>query len=130
MLDASKEYHKWEEHNILYHFPALNPDHLPNSNPDDYPWPKVLVQLGKRHCIVCLETLKSVHVCVAQSCLTLCDPMDCSSPGSSVRGILQARILEWVAMPSSRGLSDEPASHVSTVLQADSLPTEQLRCPE
>ena len=94
MLDASKEYHKWEEHNILYHFPALNPDHLPNSNPDDYPWPKVLVQLGKRHCIVCLETLKSVHVCVAQSCLTLCDPMDCSSPGSSVRGILQARILE------------------------------------
>ena len=42
---------------------------------------------------------------VAQSCLTLCDPMDCSSPGSSVRGILQARILEWVAMPSSGGSS-------------------------
>ena len=37
-----------------------------------------------------------------QSCLTLCDPMDCSLPGSSVHGILQARILEWVAMPSSR----------------------------
>ena len=35
---------------------------------------------------------------VAQSCLTLCDPMDCSSPGSSVHGILQARILEWVAI--------------------------------
>ena len=35
---------------------------------------------------------------VAQSCPTLCDPMDCSPPGSSVRGILQARILEWVAM--------------------------------
>ena len=34
-----------------------------------------------------------------QSCLTLCDPMDCSLPGSSVRRILQARILEWVAMP-------------------------------
>ena len=34
---------------------------------------------------------------VAQSCLTLCDPMDCSLPGSSVRGIFQARILEWVA---------------------------------
>ena len=34
---------------------------------------------------------------VAQSCLTLCDPMDCSPPGSSVRGILQARALEWVA---------------------------------
>ena len=40
---------------------------------------------------------------VAQSCLTLCDPMDCSPPGSSVCGILQARILEWVAMSSSRG---------------------------
>ena len=42
---------------------------------------------------------------VAQSCLTLCDPMDCSPPGSSVHGILQARILEWVAMLSSRGPS-------------------------
>ena len=38
----------------------------------------------------------------ALSCLILCDPMDCSPPGSSVPGILQARILEWVAMPSSR----------------------------
>ena len=38
-----------------------------------------------------------------QSCLTLCDPMDYSPAGSSVHGILQARILEWVAMPSSRG---------------------------
>ena len=35
----------------------------------------------------------------------LCNPMDCSPPGSSVHGILQARILEWVAMPSSRGSS-------------------------
>ena len=41
----------------------------------------------------------------AQSCLTLGDLMDCGSPGSSVYGILQARILEWVAMPSSRGSS-------------------------
>ena len=40
---------------------------------------------------------------VAQSCLTLSDPMDCSPPGSSVHGILHARILEWVAMPSSSG---------------------------
>ena len=42
-------------------------------------------------------------MCCAQSCLTLCNPMDCSRPGSSIHGILQARILEWVAMPSSRG---------------------------
>ena len=43
-----------------------------------------------------------VLVLVTQSCPTLCDPMDCSPTGSSVRGILQARILEWVSMPSSR----------------------------
>ena len=40
-----------------------------------------------------------------QSCLTVCDPMDYSPPGPSVPGILQARILEWVAVPSSRGSS-------------------------
>ena len=40
-----------------------------------------------------------------QSCPTLCDPMDCSPPGFSVHGILQARILEWVAMPYSRASS-------------------------
>ena len=37
-----------------------------------------------------------------QSCLTLCNAMDCRPPGSSIRGIFQARVLEWVAMPSSR----------------------------
>ena len=42
---------------------------------------------------------------VVQSGLTLCDPMDYSLPGSSVHGILQARILEWVAMLSNRGSS-------------------------
>ena len=47
----------------------------------------------------------SVHAKSLQSCPTLCDPMDCSPPGSSVHGILQARTLEWVAMTSSRGSS-------------------------
>ena len=42
---------------------------------------------------------------VAQSCPTLCGPVDCSPRGSSVHGILQARIPEWVAIPSSKGLS-------------------------
>ena len=42
---------------------------------------------------------------VAQLCPTLCDPMDCSPTESSVRGILQARILEWIAIPFSRGSS-------------------------
>ena len=50
-----------------------------------------------------------VHVCALsqslQSCLTLCDPMDYRLSGSSVHGILPARILEWVATPSSRGSS-------------------------
>ena len=62
-----------------------------------------------------------------QWCPTLCDPMYCSSPGSSVHGILQARILDWVAMPSSRDLPDpgiEPESPVAPALQADSLPPE------
>ena len=44
-------------------------------------------------------------VWVTQPCLTVCDPMNCSPPGSSVHGILQARILEWIAMPFSRGSS-------------------------
>ena len=43
--------------------------------------------------------VKSVEKLVAQSCPTLCNPMDCSPPDSSVHGILQARILEWVAIP-------------------------------
>ena len=48
---------------------------------------------------------KNMCVCVhlvSQLCPALCDPMDCSPPGSSIHEILQARILEWVAMPSSR----------------------------
>ena len=54
---------------------------------------------------VCMCECVCVSVCVSLSNLTLCDPLDCSLPGSSVHGILQARILEWVAMPSSRGSS-------------------------
>ena len=46
-----------------------------------------------------------MHAKSLQSCLTLCDPMDRSLPGSSVHGILQARILEWGAVPFSRGSS-------------------------
>ena len=46
-----------------------------------------------------------MKVLVTLSCLTLCNPMNCSLPGSSVYGILQARILKCVAIPSSRGFS-------------------------
>ena len=57
---------------------------------------------------------RGVCVCVyarAQAYQTLCDPMDCSLPGSSVHGILQARTLEWGAISSSRG-SPPPREHV------------------
>ena len=47
-----------------------------------------------------------VHAKLLQSCLTLCDPVDCSMPNSSVRGILQARIQKWIAMPSSKESSN------------------------
>ena len=46
---------------------------------------------------------------LTQSCLTLCHPMDCSLPGSSVHGILPARILEWVAIPFSRAREAWPS---------------------
>ena len=52
-----------------------------------------------------LCSLNFVHAKSHQSCLPLCNAMDCSPPSFSVRGILHARILEWVAMPSSRGSS-------------------------
>ena len=53
------------------------------------------------------QILRSMHGCMLllKSCPTLCNPVDQSPPGSSVHGILQARILAWVAMPSSRGSS-------------------------
>ena len=63
---------------------------------------------------------KKVKVLAIQFCLILCDPRDCSPPGSSVHGILQARILEWVDIPFSRGSSLTQGSnpslpHCSTV---------------
>ena len=71
---------------------------------------------------------KSVQCCVRsrQACPTLCDPVNSSLPASPVHGILQARILEWVAMPSSRGSSWPRnwthGSCSSCTLQEDSLP--------
>ena len=55
---------------------------------------------------VCVQACLEVCMCVLShlSCDQLCDSMDCSPPGSSVHGILQVRILEWVAMPFSRDL--------------------------
>ena len=57
-----------------------------------------------------------VHAQLLQSCPSLCDPIDCNPPGSSVHGVLQAQILEWVAKPSSRG-SSQPRNqtHISYI---------------
>ena len=71
-------------------------------------------------------TCSRVRAQLLQSFLTLCDPIDQSPPGSSVHGTLQARILEWVAVSSSRG-SSQPrdrthASYVYLHWQAGSLP--------
>ena len=61
-------------------------------------------ELDMTICHVC-ESQVEVKVLVTQSYLTLCDPKDYSLPGSSVHGILQAKILEWVAIPFCRGSS-------------------------
>ena len=64
-----------------------------------------------------------MKVLVAQLCLTLYNPMDCSLPGSSVHAILQARILEWVAIPFSRA-SSQPVSPASPALAGGIFTTE------
>ena len=75
----------------------------------------------------------SQHICccclVAKSCPTLREPMDGSRPGSSVHGIIQARILEWVAMPSSRGSSQpriKPTSLTSPALAGEFFTTSTI----
>ena len=70
-----------------------------------------------------------VKVLVAQSCPTLCHPMDYSPPGSSVHGILQARILEWIAFPFLGDLPNPSIEPRSPALQADSFSSEPLGKP-
>ena len=65
--------------------------------------------IPQRYLYTYLLERKEVAVLVTQSCLTLCDCVDCSLPGSSVHGILQTGKLEWVAIPFSRGLSQPGA---------------------
>ena len=73
---------------------------------------------------------EDVCVLVAQLCLTLCDPMDCSSPGSSVHEILQARILEWLLFPSPGDLPNSGIKPGSPALSANSLPSEPPGKPQ
>ena len=71
-----------------------------------------------------------MHVLSPFSRVRLCDPVDCSPPGSSLHGILQAGILEWVAMPFSRGSSHsgiEPMSRTSPALAGGFFTTHATR---
>ena len=61
--------------------------------------------LLRQPCVALLQPAFTPRVCVCCSNVSDCDSMDCSPPGSSVHGLLQARTLEWFAMPSSRGSS-------------------------
>ena len=77
---------------------------------------------------MCVWMCVCVCVCIKslQLCPTLCDPMDYSLPGSSVHGILQARILEWVACPPPGDLPEpgiEPAALISPALTGVSFTT-------
>ena len=94
-----------------------------------------LLDISLRHSSLCSNDIQSeIHSVsplkqcrLAQLCLTLWDPIDCSLPGSSVHAILQARIKEWVAIPFSRGSSqarDQCQSLASPVLSDGFFTTE------
>ena len=72
---------------------------------------------------------KKVELLVARSCPTLCNPMDCSPPGSSVHGILQARMLKWVATYFSRAYS-QPRDQTQVSCIAGSLFTDGIKGKE
>ena len=94
---------------------------------------KMLVWGGLTNSCEKKRSKKPLCVCsVAESRPTLCNPMDCNLPGSSVHGILQARILEWVAISSSRGSSqsgDQTCVSMSPALAGGSLPLRQAGKP-
>ena len=78
---------------------------------------------------LCAGPRNVVCCSVTKSCPTLYDPMDCSPPGSSVHGISQARILEWVDLSLSRDLPDPGIAPRSPALQAGSLPLSHQGSP-
>ena len=83
--------------------------------------------------LVCWVSI--IKICCAKSlhsCVTPCHPMNCNPPGPFDHGILQARVLEWVAMPSSRGSSrprDRTVSPAAPALQVNSLPLSHQGSP-
>ena len=76
---------------------------------------------------ICISFFEIVQFMHAQSCPSLCDPMDCILPGSSVHVIFQARVLEWVATSYPRGFSwPTSRTHISCVSCTDSSPLSYL----
>ena len=71
------------------------------------------ISSGKKKKTVTIWHVNAAAAKSLQSCLTVCDPIDCSPPRSSVHGFLQARILEWVAIPFSRGVFPTQGSNPS-----------------
>ena len=89
-------------------------------------------KLARIKSLKCKKKIRSnkVEVLVTKSYPTLRNPVDCSLPGSSVHGILQARLLEWVAIPFSRGSSQPRDQTTVPALQADSLLSEPPGKPQ
>ena len=121
------------------------PGHLPSYNlgwkklksEGEYGCNCLVYQLYFLDCLlelkICLESSWERKLLIAELCPTLCDPIDCSLPGSSIPGILQTRILEWIAIPFSRGSSQPrdwtPVSYISCIGQLGSLPLAPLGKP-
>ena len=97
-------------------FPS--PEALPNPGiePRSPHYRQILYQLATRDACICKIYIYICAVCsnrLLLSCLTLCDPMDYSPPGSLIHGILQSRILEWVTTPPPGDLPDRDQTCVS-----------------
>ena len=95
----------WCVQGQMHTFPALWKGTSTTAYTNQTPYLTNIFLLFATYSTCLINKAAYTHAKSLQSCPTLCDPMDCSLPGSSVHGILQARILEWVAMPSSRGSS-------------------------
>ena len=98
-LHRSSEFWNWQPSSAPVYVQVL-------SVKASLPLPRIPSEIGGLYCALMFSSFPICCYClVAQSCPALCDPVDCSPPGSSVHGILQARILESVAVSSSRGSS-------------------------
>ena len=111
-----------QEHWSELSFPT--PGNLPN--PGIEPMALVSPALAGRF----FTTAPPGKMLVTQSCPTLCDPMGCSPPSSSVHGILQARLLEWLSFSSKGALPNSGIKPRSPTFQADSLQSEPPEKPQ